>query len=74
VEELHKNHTHGNTRTLARNEINYEYKWRKNTRTLDLSRGSATHHKDVLLPVEDPTQDRVFSNPIPPLADHKGHK
>jgi hypothetical protein len=30
------------------------------------------HHKGVLLLVEEPTKGRVFSNPNPPQADHKG--
>jgi hypothetical protein len=30
------------------------------------------HHKDVLLPVEEPTKGRVSSNPNPSQADHKG--
>jgi hypothetical protein len=30
------------------------------------------HHKGVLLPVKEPTKGRVFSNPNPPHADHKG--
>jgi hypothetical protein len=30
------------------------------------------HHKGVLLPVEEPTKGRVFSNPNPPQPDHQG--
>jgi hypothetical protein len=31
-----------------------------------------SHHKGVLLPIEEPTQGRVFSNPNPPQPDHQG--
>jgi hypothetical protein len=30
------------------------------------------HHKSVLLPVEEPTKDRVFFNLNPPQPDHQG--
>jgi hypothetical protein len=30
------------------------------------------HHKGALLPVEEPTKDRVFFNPNPPQLDHQG--
>jgi hypothetical protein len=30
-----------------------------------------SHYKGALLPIEEPTKGRVFSNPNSPLVDHK---
>jgi hypothetical protein len=51
------------------NNLRHLTRTHKNTR-FNLRFGN--HHKGVLLLVEEPTKGRVFSNPNPPQADHKG--
>jgi hypothetical protein len=51
---------------------NEEHKQTQWTRTQDLSRGSVTPQKVPYFLVEAPTKSRVYFNPNPPFADHKG--
>jgi hypothetical protein len=46
--------------------------WRRTQETQDLSRGSVTQQKVPYFLVEAPTKSRVYFNPNPPFADHKG--
>ena len=63
------------TKSTRMNNMNQPPNIKRLTRTHKNTRYNprfGNHHKGVLLLVEEPTKGRVFSNPNPPQADHKG--
>jgi hypothetical protein len=69
VEQLHKTLTHKEPLESLLANMKYIGRTKQEHKIFPEVR---PHHKGALFPVEKPTKDRIFSNPNPPLADHKG--